>query len=430
MRTFWVVWVGQLVSQVGTAMTGFAMTIWVYQESASVTRLGIMLLAVNLPGILLAPTAGVMVDRVNRRIVMLAADSVAGLGSLTLAMLFFTDSLIYWQILVVVAVSSAASSFQEPAYRSAIPTIVPKEHLGRANGLSELGPGIGTLVAPAIAGGLLLAVGLGAVLAVDFITFTVAAATLLLVRFPDVREAGAVKRSVLREFLEGLDYLRDRRGLLGFLFIAAGLNFVLTFANVLWIPVFLGFMNEGGLGVTMSAMGVALVVGSVIMSAWGGPKARVRGMLGLMALGGMGLIVAGLRPDPVVAVGGSMLLMGVVPIVNGTSQTLWQTKIAPGIQGRVFSTRRMVAQMATPVAFVAAGPVADNVFEPLLMPGGPLASSLGGVWDTGVGRGSAFLISCVGLAVIALAALAWLTPTIRNIERDIPDAVPEMESVA
>lgn len=430
MRTFWVVWVGQLVSQVGTAMTGFAMTIWVYQETGSVTRLGIMLLANNLPGIVLAPTAGVIVDRVNRRIVMLAADSIAGLGSLTLAMLFFTDSLIYWQILIVVAVSSAASSFQEPAYRSAIPTLVPKEHLGRANGLSEFGPGVGMLVAPAIAGGLLLAVGLGAVLAVDFITFTVAAATLLLVRFPDVREEGAVNRSILREFLEGLDYLRDRRGLLGFLFIAAGLNFVLTFANVLWVPVFLGFMNEGGLGVTMSAIGVALVIGSVIMSAWGGPKARVRGMLGFMALGGVGLIVAGLRPNPLIAAGGSMLLMGVVPIVNGTSQTLWQTKIAPGIQGRVFSTRRMVAQMATPVAFVAAGPVADNVFEPLLMPDGPLAGSLGRLWETGAGRGSALLISCVGLAVIALAVLAWMTPSIRNIERDIPDALAELEPVA
>jgi MFS transporter, DHA3 family, macrolide efflux protein len=425
MRTFWTVWVGQLVSQVGTAMTGFAMTIWVYQETGSVTRLGLMLLAVNLPGIVLAPTAGVMVDRVNRRVVMLAADSVAGLGSLTLAMLYFSDSLVYWQILVIVAASSAASAFQEPAYRSAIPTIVPKEHLGRANGLSELGPGVGTLLAPAIAGGLLLAVGLGAVLAVDFLTFTVAAATLLVVRFPDVREAGSSRRSIWQEFVEGFDYLRERRGLLGFLLIAAGLNFVLTFANVLWIPVFLGFMNEGGLGVTMSLIGGALVVGSIVMGAWGGPKAKVRGMIGLMAVGGVGLIIAGLKPDPIVAVGGSMLLMAVVPIVNGTSQTLWQTKIAPGIQGRVFSTRRMVAQIATPIAFIAAGPVADGVFEPLLMPDGALADSVGRIWETGVGRGSALLISCVGVAVILLAGLAWLTPAIRNIERDIPDALIE-----
>ena len=429
MRTFWTVWVGQLVSQVGTAMTGFAMTIWIYQETGSVTQLGLMLLAVNLPGIVLAPTAGVMVDRVNRRVVMLAADSVAGLGSLTLAMLYFSDSLVYWQILVIVAVSSAASAFQEPAYRSAIPTIVPQEHLGRANGLSELGPGVGTLLAPALAGGLLLAIGLGAVLAVDFLTFAIAAVSLLVVRFPDVREPSAAPRSVWQEFVEGFDYLKDRRGLLGFLVLAAALNFVLTFANVLWIPVFLGFMNEAGLGVTMSMIGGALVLGSIVMGAWGGPKAKVRGMLALMGVGGLGLIIAGLRPNPVVAVGGAVLLMAVVPIVNGTSQTLWQTKIAPGIQGRVFSTRRMVAQIATPIGFVAAGPMADGVFEPLLMPDGALADSVGRIWDTGVGRGSALLISCVGVAVIFLAGLAWLTPAIRNIERDIPDALVEPAAV-
>lgn len=428
MRTFWTVWIGQLVSQVGTAMTGFAMTIWVYQESGSVTRLAIMLLAVNLPGIVLAPTAGVMVDRFNRRSVMLLADSAAGLGSLTLALLFFTDSLVYWQILPIVAVSSAASAFQEPAYRAAIPTIVPKVHLGRANGLSDLGPAVGTLLAPAIAGGLLLAVGLGAVLAVDFVTFGVAALTLLVVRFPDVREEGVEQRSMWTEFKEGIDYLRLRPGLLGFLFVAAALNFVLTFANVLWIPVFLAFMNEAALGVVMAAIGGAMVVGSLIMGAWGGPKRRIRGMLMLMAVGGIGLVIAGLRPDPVWAIGGSLLLMITVPIVNGTSQTLWQTKIAPALQGRVFSARRMIASSVTPIAFVAAGPVADGIFEPLLMPGGALADTVvGEVWATGTGRGSALLISTVGLAVILIALIAWSTPSIRNIETDIPDALVEQE---
>jgi MFS transporter, DHA3 family, macrolide efflux protein len=427
MRTFWTVWAGQLVSQVGTAMTGFAMTIWVYQESQSVTRLGVMLLAVNLPGILLAPTAGVMIDRINRRVMMLAADGVAGLGSLTLALLYFSDSLVYWQILVVVAVSSAASAFQEPAYRAAIPTIVARKHLGRANGLSELAPAVGTLIAPAIAGGLLLVVGLGAVLAVDFVTFGVAAVTLLVVRFPDVRGADGVRTSVWQDFREGLDYLLDRRGLLGFLFVAAGINFVLTFANVLWVPVFLAFMDEGGLGLTMSAIGGSLVVGSVVMSAWGGPERKVRGMLIFLALGGVGLVVAGLRPDPVVAVAGSVILMLVVPLVNGTSQTLWHSKVAPAIQGRVFSTRRMIASMATPIAFVSAGPVADRVFEPLLTPDGRLADSLGTVWGTGVGRGSALLISCVGVAVMLIALGAWLAPSIRNLERDVPDALEVVE---
>lgn len=429
MRTFWTVWIGQIVSQVGTAMTGFAMTIWVYQESGSVTRLAMMLLAVNLPGILLAPTAGVMVDRVNRRTVMLLADTIAGLSSLALAILYFSDSLIYWQILVAAAVSSAAAAFQEPGYRSAIPTIVPKRHLGRANGLSEMGPAIGTLVAPAFAGGLLLAFGLGAVLAVDFITFLVAAGALLVVRFPDVRGERVAGTSVWTEFRQGLDYLTERPGLLGFLMLAAALNFVLTFANVLWVPVFLAFMNEAALGVAMAAIGGAMVVGSVVMGAWGGPRRRVLGMLAFMALGGVGLVIAGLRPDPIVAIGGSLLLMVVVPIVNGTSQTLWQTKVAPVLQGRVFSTRRMISQIATPVAFVAAGPVADRVFEPLLAADGGLAENVGRIWGVGVGRGSALLISCVGLTVIVLAAAAWLVPAIRNIETEIPDAIVETEPV-
>jgi hypothetical protein len=177
----------------------------------------------------------------------------------------------------------------------------------------------------------------------------------------------------------------------------------------------------------MSAVGGALVLGSVVMSAWGGPKSRVKGMLAFMAIGGVGLAIAGVKPSLPVAIGGSVLLMLVVPIVSGTSQTLWQTKIAPAVQGRVFSTRRMMAQMGTPVAFMAAGPIADNVFEPLLMPDGALADSLGMIWETGPGRGSALLVSCVGVAVIIIAGLGWLTPSIRNIERDIADALPDPE---
>lgn len=429
LRTFWTVWVGQLVSQVGTAMTGFAMTIWVYQESGSVTRLGLMLLAVNLPGILLAPTAGVIVDRLDRRIVMLAADGVAGLGSLTLALLFFSDTLDYLQILAVVAVSSAAGAFQEPAYRAAVPTIVSKEQLGRANGLVELAPAVGTLLAPAVAGALLLAVGLGAVLTVDFVTFGVAATTLLAVRFPRVVAVTSERRSVWSEFVEGFDYLRARRGLLYYLFLAAGLNFVFTFSNVLWVPVYLAFTDEAGLGAAMAAVGAAMIVGSLVMSAWGGPKRKVRGMLGFMAVGGLGLVLAGLRPSLPVAIAGACLLMLVVPIVNGTSNTLWQIKVAPSIQGRVFSTRRMVSQIATPIAFVTAGPVADGIFEPLLMPDGALAGSLGSVFETGPGRGSALLVSTVGVAIILMAGLAWMNGAIRHIERDVPDALPIYEPV-
>jgi hypothetical protein len=125
---------------------------------------------------------------------------------------------------------------------------------------------------------------------------------------------------------------------------------------------------------------------------------------------------------------GALGLMAVVPIVNGTSQALWQTKVPLELQGRVFSTRRMIAQIATPVAFVSAGPLADRVFEPLLAEGGSLAGSLGQVFGTGPGRGSALLVTLTGLAVVVLAMVGWLVPSIRDIEVDIPDAVPDTVS--
>ncbi len=427
-RTFLVVWIGQLTSQVGSSMTGFAMSIYVFQESGSVTRLAVVMLAVNLPAIVAAPVAGVMVDRFERRRVMLVADATAGSSSLFLAVFLLLDGLEYWHILLAVGVASVAGAFQEPAYRAALPTLVPTRHLGRANGMVEMAPAVGTLLAPAAAGTLLLLFGLGAVLVIDFFTFLVAVSTLAAVRFPEVPPAGTDRRSVREEATEGLRYLRNRPGLLGLLGVAAGLNLVLTVSNVLWIPVFLAFTNEAALGTLMSLIGVAMLVGSVVMSAWGGPRRRVAGMLGFIAVGGVSLAVAGLRPSIWVAGAGAIGLMLVVPIVNGTSQALWQTKVAPRVRGRVFSTRRMVATIATPVAYVSAGPLADGVFEPLLLPGGPLADTLGGLFGTGPGRGSALLVTLAGIAVVLIAAIGWSVPAVRNIERDIPDAVEGVPS--
>ena len=287
MKTFTTVWIGQVLSQVGSTMTGFALSIFVYQQSGSVTQLGIVLLAANLPAILLAPVAGVWVDRLDRRIVMMASDSVAGLGALALLSLVWRSELTFWPVVLVAALGSAAGAFQEPAYRASVVTLVSKDRLGRANGMIEMGPALGTLIAPAIAGALLVTVGVEAVLAVDVVTFIAAVATLAVVRFPRVASVtGDTRRSMRLEVLEGLHYLRDRSGLLGLLGMAAGLNFFLVFANVLWLPLFLGFTDEATIGLVMTGVGLAMVAGSVAMSTWGGPERLVRAMLGLIAAAG------------------------------------------------------------------------------------------------------------------------------------------------
>ena len=378
MRTFAIVWVGQVVSMLGSQLTGFGIAIWTFQQTGSVTQLSLVMLAVAVPGILLAPIAGASVDRFDRRYVMLISDAIAGAATMFLVALFWADALQFWQVLLAVATSGSAGAFQEPAYLASIPTLVPKDRLGRANGLVQLGPAIGTLVAPALAGALLLTSGLWAILLIDVVTFSVAVGTLTTVRFPPVESTSGTKDAAIREqTAAGFRYLRKRPGMLRLILMAAGLNLAFGFASVLYAPLFLSFTNEAVLGIVMSIAGLGMVGGSLLMSAWGGPTRRVRGMIVMVVGMGVALIIAGLRPSVLLAALAAAILFFFIPLLNGTSQSLWQLKVDLDMQGRVFSTRRMLAVAATPIAYVVAGPLADRVFEPAMAADGALSASLG-----------------------------------------------------
>ena len=425
MRPFLVVWAGQLVSVSGTALTGFGLQVWVYLETGSVTRLALVSLAYALPAVLLSPLAGVVVDRVDRRLAMLGADVLAGASTLAIALLYFTGSLELWHIYLLSGLGAVGNAFQVPAWMAAMSLLVPRKHLGRANGLVMTSEAVSIVVAPAAAGALLATVGLGAVLLADVATFGVGIVTLALVRFPrpEPAAAGPVP-SVLHDIGEGWRYLRERTGLLWLLFLYAGVNFVLSFTNVLLIPLIVSFATEAEAGAVLSAAGIGMLAGSLTVSAWGGPKRRIAAIMGGIALGGLFVVVSGLRPSLPVVTAGAVLLMLVVPVVNTASQVVWQLKVPPAMQGRVFSLRRMVAQAAAPLAIILAGPLADGVFEPLMTGEGPFARAVGAVIGTGPGRGIAFMFVLSGLGSAVLAAAGWLHPRVRHLEAEIPDQIP------
>lgn len=216
MKTFVTVWAGQVVSQVGSAMVSFALAIYVFQSSGSATQLSMVLLAASVPGLLIAPIAGAWVDRLDRRTVMAVAGTIAGLSSVSLLVVARQSELTLGPIVGVALALSFTGAFQEPAYRASIVTLVPKDNLGRANGMIEMGPALGTLFAPAFAGAILLTAGIEVVLLVDVITFLVAVAALALVRFPQLRPSDHTEPTRLRaEIIEGMAYLRERGALLG-----------------------------------------------------------------------------------------------------------------------------------------------------------------------------------------------------------------------
>jgi hypothetical protein len=166
-----------------------------------------------------------------------------------------------------------------------------------------------------------------------------------------------------------------------------------------------------------------MLIGSLVASAWGGPKKRVRGLIVGGALLGIAFAAIGLYPSiywitAVIFVG--MLL---IPTINATSQALWLTKVEADLQGRVSAVRRFIAQAAIPIAYVLVGPLSDRVFEPLMADDGALAGPVGSVIGSGPGRGYAVFFVVIGASVVAAVLAAWMYPPLRNLERDIPDVV-------
>jgi DHA3 family macrolide efflux protein-like MFS transporter len=426
LRTFNTIWAGQVISALGSGLTGFGLGVWVYEHTGSVTQFAVTILATALPSLVVAPLAGAFVDRHDRRTLMITADVGAGLCTMLLALLFITGQLRLWNICAIMAVVSILNVLRNLAFSTLITLLVPKESFGKANGRVQLGPAAAQIASPLLAGALLGVVGLPGLLLIDFTTFTFALGTLLAAHVPrpvpGPRREGGLK-ALAREAAYGWSYIAERPGLMRLLAFFAVFNFNVAFSVVLFTPLLLSITSVGVVGVVASVAGSGLLLGSILMSFWGGPKRRVHGILGFGLVVALGMMAAGAGPSvPLIAAANFAILFS-APIVNGCSQALWQSKTAPDVQGRVFAVRMMVAWSTTPLAYLVAGPLSDKVLGPMLVPGGALAGSVGRVIGVGAGRGIGLLLLGAGAAAVVVVACGFLSPRLRLLEDELPDTV-------
>ncbi len=434
MRTFYIIWLGQLVSLLGSGLTGFALGVYIYQTTGSTTAFAMSILAFTLPGVLFSPVAGALVDRFPRRWMMILSDTGAGLTTVVIFALLLTDNLQIWHIYVANFVASLFGTFQWPAYSAATTMLVPQAQLGRASGMVQMADAIGQLLAPGIAGALFVTWGMQSVVAIDIVTFLFAVGTLFFVRIPEpvrTAEESASQPSILASMRFGLDYIRNRPGLFSLLMYFAGINLFFSMLGPLWTPLLLSLGNPDQAGFVASLVGAGMLVGTFVMSAWGGPRRRVYGVLGAgIWMGAMLLFLLLPASLTLIAVTGFFSML-VLPIMNGSSQALWQSKTEPDLQGRVFSVRRMLAQFTAPVAILLAGPLVDQVFGPSLMPGGALSNTLIGDWvGVGPGRGLALFFAVVGVLVLLISFVSLGNPRLRNVQDEIPDVIVRSQSEA
>lgn len=425
-RGFVVVWLGQVVSMLGSAMTWFALTLWAYELTEKATALALLSLFAFGPTILLSPVAGALVDRWNRKVVLILSDLAAGLATLVVLLLHWTGSLQLWHLFIIGFIAGSFQAFEYPAYAAAITMMVPKEQYARASGMLEMAWAASSVLAPLMAGVLLGVIGLTGIMIIDVVTFLFAIGALLLVSIPQPPKSDEGLKgqgSIWKESLYGFRYIWERPSLLALQVLFAVGNLFDFGGFVLFAPMILArtSSNEIVLGSVQSAGAIGGVLGGALLTVWGGTKRRIHGVLIGWALSSLGLLFMGLGRGLVLWMLAAFIYAFFEPIVNGSDRAIWQSKVAPDVQGRVFATQLLLSQITIPIAMLLAGPLADQVFEPAMMPGGSMVGTFGRLFGVGPGAGMALMISVAGMVGMVLPLLGYAIRDVREVETIMPD---------
>ncbi|MBZ0291341.1 MAG: MFS transporter [Anaerolineae bacterium] len=432
MQVFSLLWAGQFVSLIGTAMTRFALLIWAYQQTGEATTLALLGFFSFILYVAFSPIAGVVVDRLDRRLILLVTDLGAGLMTGLMLLLYSTGQLQIWHLYLLEALTGAFEAFQVPAYHASVSVLVPPRQYARANGLRALAQSATNVLSPFLAGLVLQVADLSAVMLIDLATFGAAWITLLLVRIPRPQRSDSAEEargSLSHEMRFGFRYIRQRPGLLGLMLIFTGITFIaaLTYYGVM--PAMILARTSGdelALATVRGGLGIAGVAGGLLVSTVGLPRRRVHAALGFAAasfLLGDFLFAVG-RTLPVWTFA-ALVAEFFVPFIVSAERSIWQVKVPPDVQGRVFAVQNMLRNAAMPLAYLVAGPLADRLFEPAMQPGGVLANVFGGLVGTGPGAGMGLMFLCTSILGMTICLLGYAIPAVRRVEHDLPDHTPE-----
>ena len=411
-RKFLPIWGAQIFSLLGSGLVQFALVWYITQQTGSAVMLTTATFVSLIPEVLIAPFAGALVDRLNRRIVMIVADGLVALVTLILVLLFALDQIQVWHIFVVLFLRSLGGIFHWPAMQASTALMVPDEHLSRFAGINQALRGGMNIIAPPLGALLMSLLQFYQVIAVDVVTAIIAITPLFFFSIPQPFRKDTVEmvtpKSISRDVVEGFKYLKNWRGMLYLVLIAAVLNFLLAPAGTL-LPLMVTQHFQGGvwqLSLLESISGIGTVLGGVTLGVWGGFKNRIHTVqLGIIGIG-LGVFVFGLAPANLFWLGvvGFTITGFMGPIANGPLNAIMQSKVEPEMQGRVMGVTNSLCAMMMPIALLIAAPVAELV-------GLRVWYWVGGALVMVIGLGSFFIPEIISLesskpSVQAVAAAA------------------------
>jgi len=419
MRNFIILWFGQLVSAIGSQMTNFAVRVWVWQLTESATALALVGLATLIPGVVSSLYAGIVVDRYSRKTLMMLGDGVAAIATIALTILYLNGVLEIWHLYVTGALNSCFGQLQNLAYSSAIATLVPKTQYTRATSMGSFFHYGSAIIAPALAGALYPMMGLGGIFSIDVATFLVGFLTLAVITIPKLETSSQPSNQSIKEQLSfSFRYLQQLPSLTALLLTTSAFWLIHDIGAAILSPLILARTDNNTqiLGQIFSAAGIGGVIGGTMISIWGGPKQRIPSLLMSMMGAGVAKTIFGLATTPFLWIPAQFSSSLNFPLIASTNGSLWLDKVAPEIQGRIFSLRKLSRKSVGAIALALAGPLTDYLFIPAMQSDGILAPLLGNFLGTGKEGGIALLYVMTSVGLLIVGLIGMLLPFLHQVE--------------
>ena len=411
LKTFLLLWGTQSFSQLGSAVTNFALVIYLYEKTGSALQTALLSICSYAPYVLMSIFAGALSDRWDKRRVMLVCDVIAAACTVTVFVLIRTELLLPWHMYVLNAVNGLMNTVQQPASDVSMTLITPEKHYQRTSGLRSFSNSLVTILTPVLATAVLAFGGMETVIFFDLFTFAVAFLVLLFfIRIPQIkRDENAKKESVLRAAKSGLVFLHHNRLVLMLILFLAGVNFVASVYNATLPAMILPHKNGGELvlGAVQSTAGIATLLGSLFVTLMPAPKDRVRAVcLSLLFSLGTENFILALSHTPFLWCAAQVLGWIFIPVMNANLDVILRTNIPAEMQGRVFSCRNTLQFFTIPLGYFLGGVLVDEVFEPL-MAVQPKGGFLLRLFGSGMGSGASVMLFIIGVIGTTICLVFW-----------------------
>lgn len=415
LKTFIILWLTQALSSLGSSMTGFALVIWLYNDSGSALTTALLTVCSYAPYVIVSIFAGAISDKWNKKAVMLVCDSFAALTTVCILVLFKTNSLEVWHLYILNALNGLMNSVQSPASDVATTLLTPEKHYQKTSAMRYFSTSLVSILTPVLAAAIVSFAGLDAVIAFDLATFAVAFTVLLFfIKIPEVPQNESSKETLLQSAKGGISYLGRNKGILCMILFLSAINFIASIYNAALPALILSKSNEAALGAVSSSVGIATLVGSVIATVFPKPKSRSKTICAC-------LIVSMSTENFLLAFGNNTIAWCIgavfgwlfIPLMSANYDVIFRSTVPKEMLGRVYSVRNTLQFFSIPVGYFLGGFLVDKVFEPFMA--GTENTLLLNIFGTEKGSGAALLFFVIGIAGVIVCAVFSRIKALREL---------------